>query len=250
MPALNLQHLHLEAENESFNTDLVMGEPLSPHTQQRMREQIDLILNDGTELVTSGPTTAISSKSSHGSPPTVAKSPEEVNSIPPRAINTAHVPSNTNAEIPIASLEHEKIQVTNGGHTDCELGESSKAKKIVTWSSLVSDSVPQQTQASIPNIEVSYNEDGFANISPPREFLVKAQKQWDSSLTGHFIGGSFSFKFIREQAMKLWSNLGLSRVYYSSKGYFTFRFNTVEMKNKILGLNSVQIGGKTMYLMP
>lgn len=88
------------------------------------------------------------------------------------------------------------------------------------------------------------------NIEPPKDFLLNAQKQWDSSFIGHFIGGSFAFKFVREQAFKLWKNVGLTRVYYSSKGYFTFRFATVEQKNKVLSLNSVYIGGKPLYMMP
>lgn len=111
---------------------------------------------------------------------------------------------------------------------------------------MVSNSIPQNPDIIESEIKVTYNEDESANICPPRDFLLNARNQWNISLIGHFIGGSFSFKFVREQALKLWSNLGLTRVYYSSKCYFTFRFNTLEERNNILGLNSVQIGGKTV----
>lgn len=95
-----------------------------------------------------------------------------------------------------------------------------------------------------------FNEDGSATINPPHSFLVATIKQWDSSLIGHFVGGSFSFKFVREQAMKLWGNLGLAKVFFNSKGYYTFKFNTIVEKDKILALNVRNIGGKPLYLLP
>lgn len=49
---------------------------------------------------------------------------------------------------------------------------------------------------------------------------------------------------------KLWKNKGLSKVYYSSKGYFTFRFNQVHEKDAVLSLNTAVMGGKTLYLQP
>lgn len=42
----------------------------------------------------------------------------------------------------------------------------------------------------------------------------------------------------------------MSLVFYDSKRYFTFKFATVKETNGILALNSVQIGGKIMYLVP
>lgn len=50
--------------------------------------------------------------------------------------------------------------------------------------------------------------------------------------------------------MKLWKNKVLSRVYFSSKGYFTFRFGSLEEKDAIFRLNTVQMGGRTLYLKP
>ncbi|XP_074342467.1 uncharacterized protein LOC141680033 [Apium graveolens] len=114
---------------------------------------------------------------------------------------------------------------------------------------MVTRNTPPSTPCSSQH-KVTYNEDGSANVEPPREFLLQAQVQWESSLIGHFIGTSFSFKFVKEQAFKIWQNKGLSRVFYSSKHYFTFKYNTVAEKDAILKLNLVQIGGKTLYLSP
>lgn len=79
---------------------------------------------------------------------------------------------------------------------------------------------------------------------------MATRKQWDSSLIGHFVSGSFSFKFIHEQAMKLWGNLGLVKVFFNFKGYYTFKFNSIAEKDKILALNVVNISGKPLYLLP
>ncbi|KAL8108690.1 hypothetical protein AgCh_024958 [Apium graveolens] len=100
------------------------------------------------------------------------------------------------------------------------------------------------------NVSFTYNEDGSVNLLLNDDFLKNGIKQWESSITCHFIGGIFDFKFVRDHAFKLWKNKELSRVYYSSKGYFTFRFNTVANKNIVLNLNSVQMGGKTLFLRP
>lgn len=137
--------------------------------------------------------------------------------------------------------------------TNPEKGECSKQNeapsKNVSWSSLVQRNIPNEKHHN-SNVAFTYNGDGLVNLMPSDEFLHNGRKQWDTSIIGHFIGGSFDFKFVREQTFKIWKNGGLSKVYYSSKGYFTMRFNSVEAKDAALGLHSVQIGGKTMYLKP
>lgn len=81
-----------------------------------------------------------------------------------------------------------------------------------------------------PNLHALFfhNEDGSISLMPSEEFLDNTHKQWDSSLIGHFIGGSFDFKFVRDQVFIIWKAKGLSLVYNSSKGYFTFRFGTID----------------------
>lgn len=37
-----------------------------------------------------------------------------------------------------------------------------------------------------------------------KKFLTNARKLWSSSIIGHFIGGSFEFIFVRDQAFKFW----------------------------------------------
>lgn len=36
--------------------------------------------------------------------------------------------------------------------------------------------------------------------------MVIGTKLWETSIIGYFIGGSFDYKFVREQTMKMWSN--------------------------------------------
>lgn len=110
--------------------------------------------------------------------------------------------------------------------------------------------MPHSSTSNTENVQVVFNDDSSAPVKPPKDFLVNARRNWDSSLIGHFIGGNFAFQFVKDQAFKLWKNMGLSRVFYSSKGYYTFKFNIVKEKNEVLGLHSIQLGGKTLYLMP
>ncbi|KAL8115351.1 hypothetical protein AgCh_021999 [Apium graveolens] len=105
--------------------------------------------------------------------------------------------------------------------------------KIASWSDMV------KSNADIGEPGFSYNEDGSVTLIPTREFLLESRKQWDTSYIGHFIGSSFDFKFVRDRALSMWQKKGLSKVYYNSKGYFTFKFGTVEEMNHILDLNSV-----------
>lgn len=110
--------------------------------------------------------------------------------------------------------------------------------------------IPVTETRTNENAHIIFNEDGSATLQPPKHFLSNARKSWATSLIGRFIGGSFDFKFVRDQAFRLWKNNGLSRVFYSSKGYFTFKFTYVKEKDEVLCLNIVQMGGKTLYLMP
>ena len=98
--------------------------------------------------------------------------------------------------------------------------------------------------------EVEFNGDGSASINLPRSFLMEARKQWNTSCIGHFIGGSFPFKFVKDKVTKLWSNMGLKNVFFNSKGFFTFKFETIKEMETVLSLNSVNIGGKRLYLGP
>lgn len=121
---------------------------------------------------------------------------------------------------------------------------------VGTWSSIVARNVPVTEARSNELAQIIFNEDGSATLKPPKNFLLNARKSYKTSPIGHFIGGNFDFRFVRDQAFRLWKNKGLFRVFYSSKGYFTFKFTTVKEKDEVLSLNSVQMGGKTLYLMP
>lgn len=219
-----------------------MGEPFSPEAQSRMREQINLILNDGSVQPATGPMVEVSSRGSHGSTGRV-DSPIEINSSP------QNVNSPGNVSQPLVPNTLDELNELN---VNAETSNQNPTRKSVTWSSIVSENIIKQTPCADDNGEaaITFNDDGSASVNFSMSYLVRAQKQWETSIVGHFIGGNFAFKFVREQAYKLWQNKGLTGVYYSSKGYYTFRFSTLEERNVALNLTTVQMGGKTLYLMP
>lgn len=91
------------------------------------------------------------------------------------------------------------------------------------------------------NSNIVHNGDGTATLNLPIEFLETAIKQWNTSCIGHFVGGSFVFKFVKDQALKLRGNMGLTDIFYSSKGHFRFKFETITNMQKVLALNFVMI---------
>lgn len=83
-------------------------------------------------------------------------------------------------------------------------GDCSKAGgKKVSWSDKVKEGIPTTTPNFKHKATFVTNEDGSLTIIPPKEFLVQARQQWNTSCIGHFIGGSFDFKFVRDRAMNL-----------------------------------------------
>lgn len=108
------------------------------------------------------------------------------------AQNTAFVTTPTQAgttvagkssTIPLSTTDslqklQEKIVVQNGILSLTQLGETSNQppKKTVTWSSLVSQSLPKVPDFVIPDVEISFNDDGSANVCPPKDFLINAKK--------------------------------------------------------------------------
>ena len=115
---------------------------------------------------------------------------------------------------------------------DSAEGSENASIPRITWKSVLKHSNPaeQKFKDSFADCdsEVIFNKDGSATINIPRSFLENAKKKWSTSCIGHFIGGSFPFKFVKEKVTKLWSNMGLQNVFFSSKGYFTFKFGTME----------------------
>lgn len=257
-----LQHndeasLHIE--------DVALLEPLSPNTLARIQEQNLLILNDGFVRQDTGPiiVNSISSQGSHkgGSPGEISSIPQNIQSsnnaeTSKGAIASGNTPKQThfsaNDCAQDESLEalKDNFIVKEGVPSLNVAGETStkKTDKLVILSSLAKNIPGYQPHST--NVSFTYNEDGNVNLIPSDEFLDEGRKQWDTSIIGHFIGSSFDFKFVSEKTMKLWKNKGLSRVYYSSRGYFTLRFGTIAEKDAVLALNAVQIGGKTLYLKP
>lgn len=167
-----------------------------------------------------------------------------------------------------ASLENETVatgilRIANVSHSNNAGGKFSGEEfttPLLGWKNIVQNSSSQKDAsgeklnsgfgAAGVDPEIVVNGDGSSTISLPRCFLEKSRAKWATSCIGHFVGGSFSFKYVKNQAMKLWMNQGLQDVFYSSKGYFTFKFATEGDMKKVLSLNSIQIGGKRLYLAP
>lgn len=254
--------LALPAPNHDFLFEEVAHPlPLSPYTLRRVQEDTNLILAGGSTRHEPGPSQgATSTKSSKQSQTRSMDSVTKRGNITSTVLEdlqdsfqvnngvlTVFVPKeyenvvdNTNAGLEHTNTTEPVIQ--NVAHTQTPVGG--------TWSSIVAKHIPSTETGCSDNAQIIFNEDGSATLKPPKDFLVNARKMWNTSLIGHFIRGSFDFKFFRDHAFKLWKNKGLSIVFNSSKGYFTFKFTTVQEKNNILALNSIQVGGKTMYLAP
>lgn len=81
-----------------------------------------------------------------------------------------------------------------------------------------------------PNLHALFfhNEDGSISLMPSEEFLIMPISNGIRVLLVILLGGGFDFKFVRDQVFIIWKAKGLSLVYNSSKGYFTFRFGTID----------------------
>lgn len=239
--------------------DVMHLEPLSPNTLRRVREQNALIANEGSERHDLGPNFGVSasSQASHkgGSPGEINYAPTTTVAFPAQGTAQTKAVSNN---ISLENL-HDNFTVQKGVlslvnvdiSANMEKGEPSNVaqnQKIITWSDMVRKNTEMPKSKS--KVSWSYNDDGSINLIPPRKFLLEAHKKWDSSCIGHFVGGSFDFKFVKDRALSMWRHCGLQNVYYNSKGYFTFRFGKIEEVEGNLSLNSVQIGGRTLYLKP
>ena len=148
------------------------------------------------------------------------------------------------------------LRISNGstgsGSESTSCNDSSVPR--LTWSKIVKDNEYPTGQfddafKDAPRV-ISDNGDGTATLELPRAFLLKARGQWSTSCIGHFVGPSWQFRYVKEQATKLWSNSGLKNVYYNSKGFYTFRFGEEADMKKVLALGSVQMNGKRLYLAP
>lgn len=213
----------LMEEANSLNTNDVMSqEPQSPRTLQRIREQNILIENDVSERHDHDPKFGVpaSSQGSHkrGSPGEINLAPANEAIIFPAGGNITRTPN----DISNASLEtlHDNFVVQKGVLSlvnvnlgaNTEIGEYSKAvnnQKIVSQSDMVQKNSKEELPETKPRTSFSYNEDGYVNLIAPREFLTEARKQWDPSCIGHFIGGSFDFKFVKDRAPSMWKRKGI-----------------------------------------
>lgn len=171
------------------------------------------------------------------------------------------IPSNLENMSSKFNVSNGILKTANVSHNNAGASLSGEqiSTPLLTWKNIVENSgspnsAPNSAnmRAGFGNIEpvVVVNDDGSSTISLPRSFLEKSRTRWATSCIGHFVGGSFAFKYVKNQAMKLWMNKGLMEVFYSSKGYYTFQFGTLDEMKAVLALNSVTMGGKRLYLAP
>ncbi|KAL8092426.1 hypothetical protein AgCh_034633 [Apium graveolens] len=235
--------------------------PLSPDTLRRVREDVNLIIAGGSARVEPGPSQDVSRSSKNSQTMSTDSVTKQGNNSTPvledlqdsfhvqNGVLTVFVPKDSEN---VTNLVNNEIvgHADDNTSTEPNVLPTQNPPPLKNWSSVLTKNIPVVGTSQHHNVQIIFNEDGSATLKPPKEFLQNARKMWDTSLLGHFIGGSFDFKFVRDTAFKMWKNKGLTRVFYSSKGYFTFKFTTVQEKNAVLALNSVQIGGRTLYLAP
>ncbi|KAL8104169.1 hypothetical protein AgCh_028413 [Apium graveolens] len=212
-------------DHHIFLAEAAQHSQWSSETARHIQHETPLILDGGSERIESGPSQGaasskssnINSKPSRLSPQTTLVTPQPLND------NIEHATSTE----PIAHSDN---------NTQTQAGPNG------TWSSIVTKNVPITEARNSENAQIIFNKDGSATFRPPKTFLSNARKIWVTSIIGHFIGGSFNFIFVRDQAFKFLKNMGLSRFFYSLKEYFIFKFDSVKVKNEVLALNSVQMG--------
>lgn len=188
---------HFEVDVNSLSMKDVMVHPWSPTTRNRIHEEAQIFVNGGIVCNDSRPshTDTNSTRASNSTSPVEFNygstdlpqffvgnfSPHSTPVIPASIIN------------PTASLEHlqHNFCVNNGilSLSNFEHGETSKTQNNVTWNNIVTRNVNSPQASSNVESNMTYNEDGSASLNLSREFLINAQKQWATSLIGHFFGG-------------------------------------------------------------
>lgn len=91
-------------------------------------------------------------------------------------------------------------------------------------------------------------ENGNILVKPLVEVLKRGNLIWSSSLVSYFLHSSLPFKVVEPIARKLWGNLGLSKVFLHSKGYYIFKFSSVNDRDKVLASGPWHFASKIIVL--
>ena len=77
--------------------------------------------------------------------------------------------------------------------------------------------------------------EGRPRVTIAVDIAVEGAKRWASTLVGCFVGGSLPFSTVNSIARSIWtSSDGLVDVLTLEKGYFLFRFASVDGMNAIV----------------
>lgn len=123
------------------------------------------------------------------------------------------------------------------------LADSSKS-----WCDIVSH------KAGKASMSLSYfppvSKDGCILIKPPVEVLKRGNNLWSSSIVGYFLHSKLPFKVVEPIARRLWGNMGLSKVFLHSKGYYIFKFHSIADRNNVLASGPWHFASKVIVLQP
>lgn len=132
-----------------------------------------------------------------------------------------------------------------GPHPSVSTKVDQEPLKVTHRKSFLTDSISS-------NCVVSYNVvDNSATIKLPMDFLIKSRERWTStSIAGYFIGKNLAFSVVKEEAFKVWGNLGLKNVFEYPKGFYTFQFAAEYEKENVLADGPYLLRGKVLFVQP
>ena len=90
--------------------------------------------------------------------------------------------------------------------------------------------------------------DGKPRVVTTVAISVEGSKRWASTLVGCFVGGYLPFSAVQNIARSLWRKDGLVDVLAIEKGFFLFRFDTMEGMTSVVERGPWLFAGRYMVL--
>lgn len=115
-----------------------------------------------------------------------------------------------------------------------------------TWSNVISQNIGKSSRSLSFHPPITSNGDILVQV--PDELLVRGNQFWSSSLVGYFLHSTLPYKVVEPIARRLWGNLGLSKIFLHSKGYYIFKFNSVAERENILASGPWHFASKSIVL--
>lgn len=148
----------------------------------------------------------------------------------------ARVISNSNFKFtPVSPLEEGELP-----RQPCGVSKS--------WSDIVSN-IPGKSSRSL-SYHPPLSENGNILVKPPSDVLKRGNQLWSSSLVGYFLHSNLPFNFVEPLARRLWGNMGLTKVFLHSKGYYIFKFQSLADRDNVLASGPWHFSSKIIVLHP